>query len=182
MTIETMLADLTKVEGGYANDPNDRGGETNHGITIAVARANGFNGPMRDLTIKQARDIYRAVYFNKPGFARVMTISPEVAAELFDTGVNMGPAMASKFFQQALNALNSEGKHYADLTIDGNIGNATITAFIAYVRKRGDTGISVMLKALNCLQGARYITLAESRPANESFLFGWLDNRVELPS
>jgi hypothetical protein len=36
----------------------------------------------------------------------------------------------------------------------------------------------VLLKAMNALQGERYIALAEARPENEAFLFGWLDNRV----
>ena len=37
-----------------------------------------------------------------------------------------------------------------------------------------------MLKALNCLQGERYIGLAEGRPANEEFVWGWIKNRVDL--
>ena len=37
-----------------------------------------------------------------------------------------------------------------------------------------------MLKALNALQGERYIDLAEKRQANESFVYGWLRTRVEI--
>ena len=36
----------------------------------------------------------------------------------------------------------------------------------------------VLLKAMEALQGERYIALAESRPANEAFLYGWLANRI----
>jgi len=36
----------------------------------------------------------------------------------------------------------------------------------------------VLLTALNCSQGARYLELAEGREKNEDFLFGWVLNRV----
>ena len=45
--VERFLDDLIKREGGYVNNPNDKGGETCWGITVAVARANGYAGPMR---------------------------------------------------------------------------------------------------------------------------------------
>jgi hypothetical protein len=34
------------------------------------------------------------------------------------------------------------------------------------------------MRALEALQGERYLRLAEKRPANESFLYGWLANRL----
>jgi hypothetical protein len=36
----------------------------------------------------------------------------------------------------------------------------------------------VLLRALEALQGERYLRLAERRPANEAFLYGWLANRI----
>ena len=48
---------ILRAEGGYVNDPQDKGGETNYGITVAVARANGYAGPMRDLPVAMARAI-----------------------------------------------------------------------------------------------------------------------------
>jgi lysozyme family protein len=36
---------LIDVEGGYTNNPDDSGGETMWGVTIAVARRNGYTGP-----------------------------------------------------------------------------------------------------------------------------------------
>lgn len=183
MNIDNMLADLLKVEGGYVNDPRDAGGETNFGITKATAVANGFTGSMRDMTKAQALDIYRKQYFFTPGFGHVSDMGLHgLAAELFDTGVNMGPAVAIRFLQQALNALNNRAKLYADITVDGKLGPATLNALSGLVKARGfEDAETVLLKAVNCLQGARYIELAESRPANEAFLYGWLMNRVELP-
>jgi lysozyme family protein len=182
MNIDKMLTDLLRVEGGYVNDPRDAGGETNWGITIGTARSNGYTGPMKDMTKAQALDIYRQQYFFKPGFGLVFNEAPSVAAELFDTGVNMGPTVAAKFLQRSLNALNNEGKHYADLKVDGQIGPATIKALSALVARRGlDDTEDMLLKMLNCLQGARYIELAEARSANEAFIWGWFQHRVGMP-
>jgi hypothetical protein len=36
----------------------------------------------------------------------------------------------------------------------------------------------VLVKAIEALQGERYLALAERRPANEAFLYGWLANRL----
>ncbi|MDQ4651164.1 putative peptidoglycan-binding domain-containing protein, partial [Klebsiella pneumoniae] len=42
----------------------------------------------------------------------------------------------------------------------------------------GKEGEQVLLRALNCSQGARYLELAEGREANEDFLYGWVKERV----
>jgi lysozyme family protein len=98
---------------------------------------------------------------------------------MFDTGVNMGPAVATTFLQRALTALNRGGKDYPDLVPDGRVGPATIVALDAFLEARGSRGgETVMLRALEALQGERYLRLAEKRPANEAFLYGWLANRI----
>jgi lysozyme family protein len=102
-----------------------------------------------------------------------------VAAELFDTGVNMGPAVAATFLQRALTALNRNGRDYPDLVPDGRIGEHTLAALNAFLEVRGQaSGETVLLRALEALQGERYLRLAERRPANEAFLYGWLANRI----
>lgn len=180
-TIEQLLNDTVAVEGGYSNNPNDKGGETNFGVTKATAVANGYTGDMKAMTKAQALEIYRQQYFFKPGFGLIMPLSSAVAGELFDTGVNMGPTTAATFFQRLLNVFNYEGKHYADITVSGSVGPDTVAAFRSFLAKRGQgEGESVMLKGLNALQGERYVKLAEGRSANETFVFGWLNNRVSM--
>lgn len=176
---DELLDDLLEREGGYVNHPADRGGPTKYGITEAVARANGFSGAMRDLPRDEALAIYRRLYWLRPRFNSVAARAPRVAAELFDTGVNMGPAVAATFLQRALTALNRGAADYADLVPDGRIGTRTLAALDAFLAVRGAApGEVVLLRALEALQGERYLRLAENRPANEAFLYGWLANRI----
>ncbi|MEO6433293.1 MAG: glycosyl hydrolase 108 family protein [Sphingomicrobium sp.] len=174
-----LIDNLLEREGGYINHPADRGGPTAYGITQEVARGNGYYGPMRSLPREEAAAIYRRLYWLRRGFDRVALLSPAIAAELFDTGVNMGPAVAVIFLQRALTALNRGGSDYADLIPDGRVGAATIAALDGFLTKRGQAaGETVLLRALEALQGERYLRLAERRPANEAFLYGWLANRL----
>lgn len=177
---DALIAKLLPVEAGYSNNPADAGGETNWGITASVARENGYAGSMAAMTQAQAAVIYRAKYYAKPGIYLLAPLSPKVAAEVFDTGVNMGTGTAGIFLQRALNALNEQGRDYADIAVDGGIGPGTAGALKGLLAKRGPAAEAVVLKALNCLQGAHYIELAEGRAANETFEFGWLANRVSL--
>lgn len=178
-TIDEIIDDVIKAEGGYSDNPDDSGGKTMYGITEAVARANGYHGDMRDLPLGLARELYVQQYVVRPGFDRVLLLSPMIAAELVDTGVNMGTATAAKFLQSALNAFNQRGNLWPDLVVDGGIGSKTIAALGAYLNHRQrDDGERVMLVALNCLQGARYIELSQADQKNETHAYGWLRSRV----
>jgi len=176
--IDLLIADVIDREGGYSNHPADKGGATNFGITEAVARAHGYAGDMRAFPRAEAVEIYRQIYWIRPKFDQVAQRAPAIAGELFDTGVNMGPAVATTFLQRALTALNRSAKDYPDLMPDGRIGTATLNALDNYLAARGKAGEQVLLRALEALQGERYLRLAERRPANEVFLYGWLANRV----
>jgi len=180
MTIDQMIDETIGHEGGYSNHPSDRGGETMWGITEAVARKYGYAGAMRDLPRSTAVAIYRKEYAIKPGFVAVAEIMPAVGAELFDSGVNLGPAWPSTWLQRCLNAFNRQGKLYPDIAVDGRIGPGTLGALKAYRAARGAEAERVLLTALNCLQGDRYIDLSEKRGANEDFTFGWIARRVVL--
>ena len=180
MDLERELDALIAREGGYVHDPADAGGETNWGITRRTARDFGYDGEMRAMPLATAKAVYRAQYWGKPGFARVAVLSEPVAAELFDTGVNMGTAAAVRFLQRALNAFSRNGRDYPLVAIDGVCGPASVSALAAYLKRRGRDGEQVMVRALNSLQGERYIALVEQRPANAAFLFGWFRTRVSL--
>lgn len=178
MDVEELIDDVIGREGGYSNHPADRGGPTRWGITEAVARAHGYRGDMRAFPRTEAVSVYRRLYWQRPAFDRIGEIAPKLAVELFDTGVNMGPEVAAGFLQRALNALNRGASDYPDLPVDRRIGDRTVDALRAFLARRAAGGEQVLLKAVEALQGERYLRLAEQRPANEAFLYGWLANRL----
>jgi lysozyme family protein len=90
----------------------------------------------------------------------------------------MGVGRAAEFFQRLLNVLNKRQELYTDIAVDRDIGKQTLNAFYSYIQHRGNHGEVVMMKALNCLQGAFYITLSERREKDETFTYGWLLNRI----
>ena len=57
-TIDDVIEEVLRREGGYVNDPSDAGGATNFGITQATARQNGYTGDMRALPRALAKEIY----------------------------------------------------------------------------------------------------------------------------
>jgi lysozyme family protein len=178
MDIDSLIDAVIEKEGGFTDHPADRGGPTRWGITERVARAHGYAGPMRAFPAERAAAMYRKLYWQRPRFDQVATRAALIAAELFDTGVNMGPRVATGFLQRALNALNRGASDYPDIAADGRIGPATLAALDGFLARRGAAGERVLLKAIEALQGERYLHLAESRPANEAFLYGWLANRI----
>lgn len=180
MTKDQIIEAILGKEGGYVNNPDDAGGPTNWGVTQKAARANGYTGDMRKLSREEARRILEADYWYGPRFDQVASVSPLIAAEICDTGVNMGPSVPAKWLQRWLNVFNQQGRLYPDLIADGQIGPRTVVALKAYFASRGKDAEQVMLKGLNCSQGQRYLELAEQRAANQTFVYGWVKERVSL--
>ncbi len=176
-----LIDDLIAREGGYTDNPADRGGATCWGITEAVARANGYMGEIRSMPRDFAVKVYMRQYVEAPGFDKVLAVSPAIGEELVDTGVNMGVSIPGAWLQRTLNALNQQSRTFPDLVVDGQLGPATIAALRAVLAQRGKDGEVVIVRTLNCLQGARYLEITEKRPQNETFFFGWKKTRVGLP-
>jgi lysozyme family protein len=175
---DRLGATLLGKEGGYVNDPNDRGGETIWGITVAVARAFGYSRPMREMTRDEALQIYRKRYWEQPGFDRLAQIDEALAERLFDIGVNMGTAVAGKMLQRALNVLNRQAADYPDIAVDGACGAMTRAALGALIAKRGSAGRAVILGMVKALHSVRYIEIAEGNASQEAYEFGWQANRA----
>ena len=178
MDVDGLIDELIAREGGYVTNPADKGGPTRFGITQATARAQGYAGDMARLPRAEAAAIYRRLYWLKPGLDRIAALAPKIAAELFDSGANMGPVVAVGFLRRALNALNRGASDYPDVPATGIVDDALVAALKGFLARRGAGGETVLLKALDALQGARYVALAEARPADEAFLYGWLANRL----
>lgn len=176
--IDELIEDVIAREGGYVNHPADRGGATRWGITEAVARRRGYTGDMRNMPRSDAAAVYKSLYWIAPAFDRIAESAPKLAEKLFDMGVNIGTGGASGFLQRALNALNRQARDYADIAVDRSIGSATLRALGSFLKVHPQSGEEVLLKAVEALQGAHYLRLAETRPSQEAFLYGWLANRI----
>ena len=141
-------------EGGYINDPQDRGGETNFGIS----KRSYPKVDIKHLTVAGAKEIYKHYYWDKLRADEL--VSQIVASELFDTSVNMGVRTASKLIQGC-----------ASTHPDGIIGNVTL-------QQINDTDEELLLLRFKLAKVARYTYLARKRPENRKFLLGWINRTL----
>jgi|SRR5579859_1035208 len=92
----TFAIDMTfvfKWEGGYVNDPNDPGGETNFGIS----KRSYPNLDIKNLTRQAAQEIYQRDYWNA---IQGDTLEPALACAALDTAINMGVSRCHQFLDQ----------------------------------------------------------------------------------
>ena len=176
-----IIDEIIRVEDGYVNHPDDSGGPTKYGITLRVlreVRPGATLNDVKNLTVQDARDIYKSKYFVATQIEKIYNISKPIGIEVFDAAINMGPSTSIKLLQRVLNVFNKKGTLYPDIPIDGVAGSDTQNALRAFLTTRGYDGAEIMHKALICLRGAKYIDIAERSPKNESFVYGWIKNRV----
>lgn len=114
MTFDQAFDRLIGHEGGYSNHPSDPGGETMYGITARVARAHGYDGPMRLLTREKARAIAKAAYWDR---VKADQYDGAIGFQVFDAAYNHGIENAVRFLQRAV-----------DVADDGEIGPVSIAA------------------------------------------------------
>lgn len=171
-------------EGGWADDPDDSGGQTWKGIarnyhphwdgwTIIDSIRMGKTPRQFEPLLAASTLLQESVLaFYKIEFWDVLRLdkvnSPDIANELFDTSVNMGEGIAAEFLQKSLNATNRNGKDYPDIDEDGQIGSQTLTVLNNHPRP------IQILKLLNCQQGVRYMEICRKKPSQEKFMTSWM--------
>lgn len=129
MNFESAFDLLITHEGGFVNHLDDPGGATMYGVTEKVARANGYTGPMKDLTLTFAKQVYRKMYWD----ACKCDLMPDVLRyPLFDAAVNSGPVQAIKWLQSAV-GVKSDG-------IIGPITQQTVNVLPAQVTRQKMVG------------------------------------------
>lgn len=180
-------------EGGYVNDPVDRGGETHRGVArkfnpdwegwALVDRLKRENPQDFKSVINEngelnllAKELFRVRYWLPIRGDEIP--DQHIANKVFDTGVNQGVARSVRYLQVGLNRLNRNEKDYADIEVDGKFGDrtlATIGAFLELEKGRPD----YLLKLLNLMQAAHYLDVMNRDSTQERFARGWL-NRVDL--
>jgi len=167
------------VEGGYSDDPDDRGGRTNYGITEAVFRdcldkmvISGVSD-IKDLTLAQAKAIYKVRYWLPLRLHEVNDVT--IAAEIFDTAINSGTGRATFIAQLALRYLGE------DIVADSAMGPATIAALNKWCRKDP----RALMVCLNGFQFVHYVAIVnegllqeienrvKSNPTQGKFARGW---------
>ena len=99
-----MLGFVLRMEGGYANNPYDRGGATNKGITHktydSYRKSKGLpTQSVRNISDAEVRDIYYRNYYLASGADKIK--DRRLALVLFDTAVNMGVSAAKKLLNES---------------------------------------------------------------------------------
>ena len=114
LSFQQIFDRLIGHEGGYVNDLQDPGGETNWGVTKRTAQANGYTGNMKTMTRQQAYEIYRRAFWLRYNCEQM---PDAVAYQFFDAAVNHGFGNASRMLQRAVGVLD-----------DGIIGKYSLEA------------------------------------------------------
>lgn len=113
-SLNFVLAD----EGGYSDDPSDKGGETNYGAkNFGISKKSHPDEDIKGMTLERATEIYRSDYWMP---IRGDDLPGGVDYVVFDSAVNHGAKSAGIFLQRASN------RQIGTLTTDGIIGDMTI--------------------------------------------------------
>lgn len=116
---DKSLALVLKSEGGYSNNPRDKGGVTMRGVTQAVyddwRRRNGLEPrSVKNIEMVEIVAIYRSGYWNP---IRADDLPSGVDYCLFDFAFNSGVLRAARYLQQAVG-----------VQVDGMIGPQSVKA------------------------------------------------------
>ena len=174
-----LLEYIFLVEGGYFNHPNDPGGETMYGIIKTEARANGYNGAMRDLPREVACEIYLRKYWKNNGLMKIESFI--VGLCIFDFFVNSGSRGAT-IAQETVNAIytnrtgsvqfgkSADAAGLKPIAVDGQMGDKTFEAI-------NKIPPFVFISIYNVLQEDKYEDLMRNNSKLRSFDKGW-ENRI----
>jgi len=163
--VELLAPFILRWEGGYVNDPDDLGGATNKGITIATYRfyrkQKGYTtttiSDLKNITDAEWMDVLKTLYWDKWKADR---INNQSVANILVDWVWASGSYGIKRPQRLLG-----------VAADGIVGLKTLTAVNAYPSQKE---LFDNIKA----DRIRFIDeIVASRPANAKFKRGWL-NRI----
>lgn len=163
-TVEQIATEIVAREGGFVNDPDDPGGATKYGVTLATMQRLGLDltrdgridiADVKALTRDQARDIFIEHYFRKPGLAE---LPKALQASVFDMYVNAG-TNAVKILQKLLTRMGFRA------AADGLIGPITLTA----ARDAQAAAPDHLADAYGIARRNYYYALADQRPASRKY-------------
>ncbi|WP_295808867.1 glycoside hydrolase family 108 protein [uncultured Nitratireductor sp.] len=109
---------VLKHEGGWADHPDDPGGATMKGVTLATFRryvkADGTKADLKAISDEQIATVFYRHYW---AAVNAQALPSGVDYAVFDFAVNSGPARAAKYLQSIVGA-----------NVDGRVGPQTIAA------------------------------------------------------
>ena len=165
-----IIEEVLEAEGGFVNDPDDKGGATNFGVTqnsySAYLGSKASVEDVRNMTREEAKECYKKDFWNP---AKIDRLPSNLRHIYFDMVVNMGRKNAGKIIQQAVNTK----KNQTLLEVDGIVGSGTL----AQVKDLTLKDVLVersMFFANNCFDGSRFA----KRTRQNKFLRGWIFHRV----
>lgn len=158
LEFEKAFIELIGVEGGYVNDPTDRGGETKYGISKrSYPKLN-----IKQLTLDDAKQIYYNDFWLKYD---VDWFAKEYRFLVFDMLVNHGPKGTGLILQRSVN--NKCG--FKKLKIDGAFGRRSKQAFKTKTPE---------LNRVLAYRAKYFVDIVRRNPSQEKYLYGWLNHRV----
>ena len=182
-TVDSLINDILRREGGYNDHKEDRGGATNHGVSLRYARGIGLDldgdndvdeDDIKMVTPEVAAELYRRDFFYGPRIDRF----PEfLQAHVFDMAVNMGPRPAVRIVQRTCNLCRRAAPHllkFDRLLVDGFVGEITITAVRQCYRVMDTSFINAVVDS----RREAYMEIIARDPEQEKFRKGWM-NRAE---
>jgi lysozyme family protein len=165
-----------RFEGGWSDDPADRGGKTKYGITEAVWCKFGGNCAIEDITLNQAKDLYFEVYWQGAclDILAVNGVPQDLLSEIFDGCVNHGVCSCIRRLQTAYNIVKVDGP---DLVVDGVIGRITLAALSGFCGV-GRHYCDSLLAAIRFERAKLYTSLSIADPVQRKFIRGWMRRLV----
>lgn len=157
---EKAFSEVLKSEGGYVNDPHDRGGETNLGVTKAAwSEYMGrpiADGEIKALTPDMVNTFYKIRYWDR---CKCDNLPNGLDYAVFDFAVNGGVEASSKLLQRAVGVPD-----------DGAIGAKTLEAVAKHDSKN-------LLAEFSNRKAKYYEQMVINHPEQQKFLKGW-NNRI----
>lgn len=167
LSVEGMIDDVIRREGGFVDHPADRGGPTRFGITQGtLSRHLGRPATAAEVAAlgpAVAREIYRQTYYEAPQIDR---LPARIQPFVFDAAVNHGPPRAIRMVQQV-----SIAAGFGPLRADGVMGPRTRRAAEAADRAMADWLLAALVEERRNF----YHELVERDPGQRVFLDGWLN-------
>lgn len=163
---QIMVPFILKSAGGWVNNPNDKGGETNKDITLTVWQS-VFGMFSHDRFMAMAQDDWYTI-FKRCFWDNIFgdsIASQRIANTIVDFVWGSGLYTPEKLVQEALNDL---GGH---LTIDGVFGPATIEAINSTANEE-ELYKHIIQKHIDFINA-----LVKNNPSQEVFYKGWM-NRI----